>query len=75
MSSQKEQAQTTTTSAASERSSLPTRPVGERCGYAHMGTDWDLKNTESANKEKPEGSTKKSWKSRLFKGPGLGIYG
>lgn len=52
------------------------KPVGENAGFAHAGTDWDVVNAE-ANSEPGTSqaqATRKGWKHRLFKGPGLGIY-
>lgn len=49
----------------------------EDSGYAHAGTNWDLVNAERAGEtstENEETGKKKSWKDRLFKGPGLGVY-
>jgi hypothetical protein len=48
---------------------------GEGSKYAHAGTNWDLR-SQDARGEKidpvPEG--KQGGNSRLFRGPGLGIY-
>lgn len=67
---------------------LKTTPVSEKrnlgkphtakedSGYAHAGTNWDLVNAERAGETSTPNneSGKKSWKYRLFKGPGLGVY-
>lgn len=49
---------------------------GERAKYAHAGTDWEARNArqneQADSKEPPK---KPSWTKRLFKGPGLGVYG
>ncbi|KAK8076241.1 hypothetical protein PG994_003513 [Apiospora phragmitis] len=54
------------------------RDVGARSSYAHAGTDWDQKNEDLERKARGlplrSPSIKQSWKNRLFKGPGLGIY-
>ncbi|ETS77043.1 hypothetical protein PFICI_10917 [Pestalotiopsis fici W106-1] len=49
----------------------------EDCGYAHAGTNWDIVNADRAGETlttDEETNKKKSWKDRLFKGPGLGLY-
>lgn len=49
-----------------------------RGSYAHAGTDWDQKNEDLERRAQGlplrSRSMKKSWKSRLGKGPGLGLY-
>lgn len=46
--------------------------------FAHAGTDWDQKNEDLERKAQGlplrSPSINQSWKNRLFKGPGLGVY-
>lgn len=51
----------------------PTR--GERAQYAHAGTDWEARNSRARQAGHEEPPKKPSWTERLFKGPGLGVYG
>ncbi|KAK7937750.1 uncharacterized protein PG986_014618 [Apiospora aurea] len=52
--------------------------AGATSSYAHAGTNWDQRNEDLERKAQGlplrAPSVKQSWKNRLFKGPGLGIY-
>ncbi|KAK9775561.1 hypothetical protein SCAR479_07666 [Seiridium cardinale] len=77
MSADKKGIQSSAISVASEQSQSKPGAVGERAAYAHAGTDWEARNAQagSTTEENRAQRGKKSWKHRLFKGPGLGIYG
>ncbi|KAK8091745.1 hypothetical protein PG997_002106 [Apiospora hydei] len=52
--------------------------AGATSSYAHAGTNWDQRNEDLERKAQGlplrSPSIKQSWKNRLFKGPGLGVY-
>jgi hypothetical protein len=73
------QSQSSTTSTTEKRNLGKPHAAREDCGYAHAGTNWDLVNADRAGETATEegsnnNNKKKSWKDRLFKGPGLGLY-
>ncbi|KAI4599332.1 hypothetical protein KJ359_001773 [Pestalotiopsis sp. 9143b] len=75
--SDKSSPQLKTTPVPEKRNLGKPHTVQEDSGYAHAGTNWDLVNAERAGETSTannEDGKKKSWKDRLFKGPGLGVY-